>query len=145
MLSLGLRLVLDTDVIVAALRSPQGASSALLLALSEGKWTLLLSVALALEYEDVCGRPEHILAARLQERQIEDFVNTLIALAEPVDIHFRWRPALRDACDEMVLEAAVNGQAEGIVTFNARDFGPAPARFGIDLLSPSEALRRLRK
>lgn len=60
-----------------------------------------------------------------------------------VESHFVWRPQLRDPADEMVLEAAVNGQADAIVSFNHRDFGTAPARFGLALLLPQDAFRRL--
>jgi predicted nucleic acid-binding protein len=59
-----------------------------------------------------------------------------------VETHYRWRPQLRDAGDEMVLETAVNGRAQAIVTFNRRDYGEAPANFGVEVLSPAEALRR---
>jgi predicted nucleic acid-binding protein len=71
-------------------------------------------------------------------------VTALIAMAEPVETHFLWRPQLRDAGDEMVLETAVNGSADALVTFNLRDYGQTPARFGIEVLLPREALRRIR-
>lgn len=66
-------------------------------------------------------------------------------MAEPVKPHFLWRPQLRDLGDEMVLEAAVNGRADALVTFNARDFGTVPARFGIELIIPREAMGRIRR
>lgn len=66
-----------------------------------------------------------------------------MGLLEPVESHFRWRPFLPDPNDEMVLEAAVNGRADGIVTFNVRDFGDIPITFGIDVLTPAQAIRRL--
>ncbi len=138
-----MRLVLDTDVVVAALRSPKGASAAVLRLLDAGRVTILLSVALALEYEAVCHLPEHRLASGLATADITLFVNTLIALAEPVHVHFLWRPQLRDAGDEMVLETAVNGRADALVTFNRRDYAAIPSRFGIDLLLPREILRRI--
>jgi predicted nucleic acid-binding protein len=75
---------------------------------------------------------------------VDIFVDAVLALVEPVETHFMWRPQLRDPADELVLEAAVNGQADAIVTFNLRDFGDAPARFGIDMLRPVEALGRIR-
>jgi hypothetical protein len=71
------------------------------------------------------------------------FLDGLAVLAEPVVVHFLWRPQLRDAGDEMVLDAAVNGKAQAIVTFNHRDYGHTPARFGILLLLPAEAFRRI--
>ncbi len=139
-----MRLVLDTDVIVAAMRSPTGASAALLRLLDEGVGTLLLSVPLVLEYEATCQLPEHRLASGLKASEVLVFVNTLVAIAEPVEIYYRWRPQLRDPADEMVLEAAVNGRAEALVTFNFRDYGTAPAAFGIELLRLGEALGRIR-
>jgi putative PIN family toxin of toxin-antitoxin system len=139
-----MRVVMDTDVIVAALRSPKGASAAILLAVRRGKATLLLTVPLALEYEAVCLRSMHLRAAGLSKRQASVFVNAVAAMAEPVETHFLWRPQLRDPNDEMVLVAAVNGRADVLITFNLRDFGPVPARFGIDSLLPREALQRIR-
>jgi putative PIN family toxin of toxin-antitoxin system len=137
-----MRLVVDTDVVVAGLRSPAGASAALLGAFRRGRGVMLLSVPLLIEYEAACRRAEHRLAAGLSETEIEAFLDGLVFLAEPVETHYRWRPQLRDPGDEMVLEAAVNGRARAIVTFNRRDFGAAPANFGIEVLSPAEALRR---
>ena len=138
-----MRLVLDTDVVVAAMRSPAGASSALLLAAADGKLSLLANVALALEYEAVCGRAEHLEAAGLGARELALFIDAVCAMVVPVESHFVWRPQLRDASDEMVLEAAVNGRADAIVSFNHRDYGVAPEKFGIRLLLPREALRNL--
>ncbi len=106
--------------------------------------TMLVSVALALEYEAICRLADHRLAAGLNLEEVDLFVDAVLAMAEPVEIHFLWRPQLRDAADELVLEAAVNGGAASIVTFNRRDFGAVPARFGIDLLTPAEAIRRVR-
>jgi putative PIN family toxin of toxin-antitoxin system len=138
------RIVLDTNVIVSAMRSPTGASAGILRLARQGGATLLLTVALALEYEAVCREAEHQLASGLSSREIDIFLDAVIALAEPVQTHFLWRPQLHDPDDEMVLEAAVNGQASMLVTFNLRDFGSAPSRFGIEVLLPREALRRLK-
>jgi putative PIN family toxin of toxin-antitoxin system len=137
------RCVLDTNVIVAAMRSPAGASAALLRAVRRGNPRLLANVALALEYEAICGLDEHRRAAGLTEEQVEVFLTAVVAMTEPVESHFFWRPQLRDPADEFVLEAAVNGQADAIVTFNVRDFGAAPGRFGVGVWKPIEALRRL--
>lgn len=135
---------MDTDTVVAAMRSPAGASAAILRAVRQNKVTLLLSVALALEYEAVCHRVEHRLAAGLSEPQVAIFADVLIAMAEPVETHFLWRPQLRDLNDEMVLEAAVNGRADILVTFNRRGFGLAPTRFGVEALPPRDAIGRIR-
>ena len=125
------------------MRSPLGASAAILREAREGRVTLAANVPLALEYEAVCRRAEHRLAAGLSAREAEIFVDAVIALADPVERHFLWRPQLRDPGDEMVLEAAINGCVDPLVTFNARYFGTAPAAFGIGVLSPGEALRRI--
>jgi putative PIN family toxin of toxin-antitoxin system len=140
-----MRSVLDTDVVVAAMRSPSGASAALLRAALDGKVQLLANVALILEYEAVCKREVHLTADALDIEQAGIFVDALAALAEPVESHFIWRPQLKDPSDEMVLEAAVNGQAQAIVTFNLRDFSTAPERFGLRILLPRDALRRVFK
>jgi len=136
--------VLDTNVVVAAMRSPTGASAALLRAARRAEIAILANVALALEYEATCRLPEHRLAAGLDLDQVGVFVDAVLAMAEPVETHFIWRPQLRDPADELVLEAAVNGRAAAIVTFNRRNFNVAPAGFGIDVLTPAEAIRRIR-
>lgn len=105
---------------------------------------MLANVALALEYEATCQLAEHRLAAGLDLHQVGIFIDAVLAMIEPVETHFMWRPQLRDPADELVLEAAVNGQAAAIVTFNRRDFGKVPSQFGIELLTPAEAIRRIR-
>lgn len=135
-----MRLVLDTDVVVAGMRSPEGASAALLAAALDRRVTLCANVALMLEYEAVCSRSEHRKAAGLSMGEVGVFLDAVAALVEPVETHFLWRPQLRDPNDEMVLEAAVNGQATAIVTFNTRHFRDAADQFGILLLLPREVL-----
>ena len=137
-------MVLDTDVIIAAMRSPSGASAALLMAARRGEIRMLANVALALEYEATCRRAEHGVAAGLSPAQVGIFIDAVIALAEPVETHFLWRPQLRDPGDELVLEAAVNGQANAIVTFHQKDFGEIPMKFSVEVLAPVDALRRIK-
>ena len=72
-------------------------------------------------------------------------MTVMIATAEPVETHFLWRPQLRDPGDEMVLEAAVNGRTEVLVTFNLRDYGETPNRFGVEILLPRIAIERIRR
>lgn len=127
------------------MRSPSGASAAILRAARHGRVTLLMSVPLGIEYEAVCSDSEHRLAAALSEREVEIFLDAQLAMAEPVKTHFLWRPQLHDLGDEMVLEAAVNGRADALVTFNVRDFGTVPAGFGIELIIPREAIGRIRR
>jgi predicted nucleic acid-binding protein len=136
--------VLDTDVVVAAMRSPRGASAELLRRIDSGQATMLLTVALALEYEAICTSAEHRLASRLSEAAADLYVDTLIEMAEPVQLFFRWRPQLRDPGDELVLEAAINGRASAIVTFNEKHLRDARSSFDIEVLRPGEALTRLK-
>jgi putative PIN family toxin of toxin-antitoxin system len=138
-----MRFVVDTNVVVSALRSPAGASAALLGQIDAGRATLLCSVALWLEYEDVLSRDTVRELVRLNSVEIAIVLKGLAALIEPVKTYFLWRPQLRDADDDMVLECAVNGRASAIVTFNRRDFEPSASKFNVDIIEPSEALRRI--
>jgi len=135
---------MDTDVIIAALRSPGGASAALVGAALDHQIVILASVPLFFEYEAKCTSPVHWTAAGLTHDQAHVFVEGLTALIEPVKTHYLWRPTLRDPNDEMVLETAVNGRADAIVTFNIRDYGAVPGRFDIEVLTPATAIRRVR-
>ena len=128
---------------VAAIRSDSGASRLLLQGALTGRFTLLASVPLMIEYEAVMTRTEHLTAARLSPDDVGILLDSVAAVAEPVRLAFLWRPALRDPDDDMVLEAAVNGQADMIVTFNLRDFEQAASRFGIAITPPGPALKLL--
>lgn len=138
-----MRLVFDTDVVVAAMRSPKGASAALILAALDARVTLLANVALILEYEAVCTRADQCVAAGIDTKRARQYVDALASLAEPVYSHFTWRPQLKDAADEMVLEAAVNGGAAAIVSFNHKDYAEVPKRFGVRLLLPRQAIQEI--
>jgi putative PIN family toxin of toxin-antitoxin system len=140
-----LRFVPDTSVLVAAVRSNTGASSVLLQSVLEKKVTMLATVPLVLEYEAVLLRPEHLAAAGLEETEMTVLLNTLAGISEAVRLAFLWRPQLRDSNDDMVLEAAVNGRADAIVTFNIRDFAAVTPHFGITVLTPKEALKKMRE
>lgn len=134
------RIVVDTSVIVSALRSRLGASNVVLGLVARRRLVPLISPALFLEYEEVLKRPEHRLAHRLEVEQVDRFLAALASAAEPVDAWFQWRPQLSDPDDEMVLETAVNGRADAILTHNVRDFASAGSRFGIRTLKPREFL-----
>jgi len=138
------RLVLDTDVVVAAFRSEHGASRRLLLAALEREFVMLLSVPLMLEYEAVLKRPEHLSVAGLPADQVDGVLDALAAVAQPVRLAFHWRPTLKDPGDEMVLETAVNGRADSVVTFNVKHFVRGVERFGLHIAGPGEAWRELR-
>jgi predicted nucleic acid-binding protein len=140
-----MRLVLDTDVVVRALRSPTSASARLLEAAAYGRVTLFGSLALALEYEAVCLRPEHLGAAGMTADMAETFLDGLSHLVQPVRINYLWRGFLPDADDDMILEAALNGGVDALVTFNQRHFQVAAAQFGLSLVLPGDILRNLDK
>jgi predicted nucleic acid-binding protein len=117
-------------VLVAALRSRRGASRAWLRTILRREATLLLSVPLALQYKAVLTRPEHLAASGAGIEEATALLDALCAVCIPVEISFLWRPVLRDPDDEMVLEVAVNGRAERLLTFNQRDFAGAE-RLGV--------------
>lgn len=142
------RVVLDTSVLVAGLRSRRGASFVLLRAVREGVIVPLCTPSLFLQYEDVVKRAEHIEATKLTVGDMDAVLGALVSLIEPVEVHILWRPQLRNPGDELVLEAAVNGRADALVTHNVVDFAEAAPRFGLLLLRPGEmlghdAIRRL--
>jgi putative PIN family toxin of toxin-antitoxin system len=137
-------MILDTDVIIAAIRSSKGASAEIVRRVLRREVRIELTVAMALEYEAVAMRDEHLKAGELTATEAGNLIDALAALADPVDIHFRWRPQLRDADDEMVFEAAINAQDRTIVTFNIKDFAMAAARFDVALATPGEILEKLK-
>ena len=138
------RVVLDTNVLVAAARSRQGASFAVLKAWRERRFIALGSVPLLLEYEAVLKRPEHLQAGRRTEAMTDAFLDALCLLMEPVHLHYLWRPQTRDPADEMVLETALNGRAEALITLNTADFGAAQD-FGLSVLTPGRFLHHLKE
>lgn len=136
-----LRAVIDTSVVVAALRSRHGPANEVMRQVATKKLIQLATPPLFLEYEDVLKRPEHRLAHGLLLPQVDDFLSELAALIEPVEIHFQWRPQLRDPSDEMVLEAAINGGADLIITYNTADFRLDRSWFHVSVLRPDQYLQ----
>jgi len=139
------RIVLDTSIVVAALRSRSGAANAVLRLVAQRRLVALATAPLFLEYEDVLKRPEQTLAHNLGTEAVDEFLAELAALIEPVETHFQWRPQVRDPNDEMVLEAAINGRADALVTFNVSDFRTAGERFGISIVRPLDLLKKVKR
>ena len=139
-----MRIVLDTSVLVAALRSRIGAGNAILRMVAEKRVVLLATPPLFLEYEEVLMRAEHRLVHKFSPEELDRFLQELAALIEPVDLHFRWRPQVHDSNDEMVLEAAINGEADALVTYNTGDFSAAAERFSVPVLTPAQFLKRMK-
>ena len=137
-------MILDTDVIVAAIRSSTGASAEIVRRALQGVLRIEVSVAIVLEYEAIATRREHLQAGGLTAAEALVVIDALAAVARPIEIHFRWRPQLRDSDDEMVLEAAINAQYRTIITFNTRDFALAADRFGVTLATPAQFLESLK-
>jgi predicted nucleic acid-binding protein len=106
---------------------------------------LLISVPLMLEYGAVPTRSEQLEKTGLNARETNVVLDALTAVMDgPVDLRFLWRPRLSDPADEMVLDTAVNGHADRLVTFNLRHLGKAAAEFGIQACAPGEILREIR-
>jgi predicted nucleic acid-binding protein len=116
-----------------------------LLGVLEGKFEVLVSVPLIIEYEAVLTRPEHLEASGLTSRQVNEVLDALVKVAIPVYLRFLWRPRLKDPADEMVLETAVNGGADWLVTFNLRHLAEPASEFGIRAAQPGDAWREIKR
>ena len=139
-----LRVLLDTSVLRAGVVSGAGASRRLLLAALTGRVIAIASTALMLEYEDVLLRPETLQQAGVSARGALGLLDGLCAVCRPVTVRVRWRPQSPDSGDDLVIDAAVNGLADAIATFNLRDLRAPAARFGIAAELPVDTLRRIR-
>lgn len=137
-----LNVVLDTNILVAASRSRRGASFAVLQHLRQGTFTALASVPLFLEYEAVLKRSEQLAVGARTPELVDAFLDALSLRTMPVHLHFLWRPQTRDPADEMVLETALNGNADALITFNLNDFVVAE-RFKLPVWTPAVLLAHL--
>jgi predicted nucleic acid-binding protein len=110
-----------------------------------GKLTLLMDLKLVCEYRDVAMRPEHIAASGRTSEDAEAVIEMLEAIAAPVLVRIKHRPLSQDENDDMVLDVAINGEADAVVTNNIKDFRAAAERFGIQVLTPREFLIAFKK
>jgi putative PIN family toxin of toxin-antitoxin system len=134
------QIVVDTNVFVAALRSSRGASHRLLRLIDRGKFEINISVPLVLEYEDAGKRVAEEVG--LGDEDIEDIVDYICKVANHHKVYYLWRPFLRDPKDDMVLELAVSGGCEVIVTYNVKDFEGVEA-FGLKVMTAKEFLEQI--
>ena len=133
-----LRIVVDSNVIVAAMRSNKGASYIILENIGTDKFDIGISVPLILEYEDVLKRYIHYM----HDHDVDKIINYICKVGNRRKIHFLWRPLLKDPKDDMVLELAIASQSKYIVTFNIKDFHGAE-KFGIKVLTPVHFLKEV--
>jgi putative PIN family toxin of toxin-antitoxin system len=138
-----MRVVLDTSVIVAGLRSPSGAAAELLRRVLAGELEAAATTALLLEYEAVVMRPEHLRAAALSRLDAMVVIDALAGAMREVSIRWRMRPASPDPGDDLVVEAAVNAGVDILVTFNRRDLDAVCASAGIRTTTPAVLLLQL--
>lgn len=132
------QIIIDTNVLLSALRSDSGASFQLLRLIPDERFEINLSVPLVLEYEDVLKRPE--MDVHLDHATIDDILDFLCQTGRLRIIRFLWRPTLRDPDDDFLLELAVECNCDYIVTFNTKDFMNSSS-FGISAVKPLEFLR----
>lgn len=134
------RIVVDTNVLVSAIRSRKGAAFKLISQIGTGRFEIALSVPLVLEYEDVLLRS--LKNTLLTPDNIAELLDFFCTVAVKQNIFYLWRPVLTDPDDDMILELAVAAECSAIVTYNDRDFGGA-RQFGVRILTPQEFLDQI--
>jgi putative PIN family toxin of toxin-antitoxin system len=132
--------VVDTNVLVAGLRSRNGTAFRLLSLIGKNRFEICVSVPLILEYETVFL--DQLDELHLTAHDISDLLDFLCTVSKRQDIHYLWRPYLRDPKDDLVLEVAVAGNCDAIITYNARDFSGSE-KFGVQIVAPGEFLKRI--
>lgn len=137
-----LRVIFDTNVLAAALRSKNGAAYQLVSLLLSAKFEIALSLPLYMEYRDVLLRP-NVKPAGVSDADIADFIDEILSKSQTQNIYFLWRPWLKDEKDDMILELAIASQADYIVTFNLKDFRNIEL-FGIEAIAPKVFLDLMR-
>lgn len=140
-----MRTVRDTSVLITALRSSSGAAAETVRLALRGELTTLMDYKLACEYRDVALRPEQLQVSGKSQAETAAILDALEAIAEPVYVALQHRPLSPDPNDDMVLDVAINGNADAIVTNNTKHFRNAAERFHLDVLTPAELLSKFRK
>jgi putative PIN family toxin of toxin-antitoxin system len=140
-----MKIVLDTDIVLSALLSRRGASHRLMTWLFESpKKYDVVSNTLVTGFEDILTRDENIKQFNhLTKEDVLGFIDDICLISHHQDIHFLWRPFLKDVNDDMVLEVAVNANAKAIITFNPKDFKGVKEQFGIEIMTPQAYLKKI--
>ena len=139
-----MRVVLDTSVLITALRSSSGAAAENVRLALFKELIILMDYKLACEYREVALRDEHLIVSEKTQEETTLLLDMLEAVAEPVAVVVRHAPLSQDANDDMVLEVAINGGADAIVTNNTKHFRDVARRFHLQVLSPAELLNEFR-
>ncbi|MBW4513377.1 MAG: putative toxin-antitoxin system toxin component, PIN family [Scytonematopsis contorta HA4267-MV1] len=134
------QLVLDTNVLLAGLRSSRGASYKLLTVLNDKRWQLNISTPLILEYEEILKREKYQLT--LSNDEIDNVIDAICAIANQCNIFYLWRPVAKDPDDDFLIDLALECQADFIITYNQKDLQPAE-KFGIKVVTPKEFLQQV--
>lgn len=134
------KIIIDTNVMVAALKSKRGASYKLISIIDEGKFQISISVSLLFEYEDVLKRENMNFA--LENEEIDNILDYICKIADRREIFYLWRPYLKDPRDDLILELAVESESDFIITYNKKDFESID-KFGLQALTPKEFLEKI--
>lgn len=135
-----LKIVIDTNVIVSALKSKKGFSFKLLSIIDDERFDVSISVPLILEYEDAIKRSKSKI--KLNVSEINDVLDYICSIGNQRKIFYLWRPYLRDPKDDMVLELAVESESDYIISFNKKDFRGVD-KFNLEVLTPKELLKKI--
>ena len=132
------KIIIDTNILISALKSKQGASYKLLTLIGKGKFETSVSVPLVFEYEDAAKKI--IKNTQLTLKNVDDIIDYICAMSSHTEIYYLWRPYLSDPKDDMILELAVSSSSGIIVTYNRKDF-KGSEKLGIKVLTPGEFLK----
>lgn len=133
-------IVIDTNVIVSALRSRNGYSFDLLSIIDDDRFNVCISLPLILEYEDAILKSKSAIKLSLEE--IDDILDYICLIGDKRKIFFLWRPFLKDHKDDMILELAVEARCDFIISFNKKDFAGSE-KFNIEIVTPKEFLKMI--
>ena len=139
-----MRIVLDTSALITALRSSAGAAAEVLRLVFLRQLIVLMDYKLACEYREIALRPEHLSISGKTPAEMQVILDALEAVAEPVLVIAQPRPLSSDPSDDMVLDIAINGEPDAIVTNNLKHFREPARRFSIPVMTPVDLLRRLK-